>query len=277
MTDTARELGLGPRRTPGRRLLRTALITVLLGYGLICLLMAIGQRHFPYFPRPVDPTTRQLLSEQALAIDGVEAWLVHPDAPGPLLLYCGGNAEDAADAALRWHGREHSVLCWNYPGYGASPGAPSEEAIIAAGGRVLDWIERSLPERRLIIVGRSLGSAVAVALAGQRRPAGLVLVSPMDSVRAVAARHHPLLPVCLLLQDTWRSDQRAADLDLPLLVLLGTADRTVPPSHSQALAALWPGLVTVVELPGSSHNDTAAHPDYWPAIATFIGALEGAG
>ena len=85
------------------------------------------------------------------------------------------------------------MLLVNYRGYGHSEGRPSEARLFADAVRLYDWAagQAGVDARRSVGMGRSLGSGVAIYLATQRTLAGLVLVTPFDSITAVAQRHYP--------------------------------------------------------------------------------------
>jgi len=109
-----------------------------------------------------------------------------------------------------------------------------------------------------------------VYLAAQRPLAALVLVTPYDSLRAVAQRHYPYFPVSLLLRHPFDSVGRAPLVSTPLLVLAAQRDNVVPPEHARALLAKWRGPTTWREIAGAGHNDLDVDPEYWKAIAEFL-------
>jgi pimeloyl-ACP methyl ester carboxylesterase len=149
----------------------------------------------------------------------------------------------------------------------ATPARPARTvgdalALRVAAAHDVDW--RALP------LCRSLGSGVAVHLAAERRLAGVVLVTPYDSLRAVAARHYPYAPVALLLKHPFDSLLRAPRILTPLLVLTAEHDRIVPPTHARVLFEHWRGAKTWRQIARADHNDLDADPDYWNAIAVFL-------
>src|SRR5262249_19315765 len=157
-------------------------------------------------------------------------------------LYFGGNAEEVswlvetAPPLGAW-----ALLLVNYRGYGRSEGRPGERALFADALLLHDWA-RGRPEvdrSRIAAMGRSLGPGVAVHLAAERALAGVVLVSPFDSLTAVAQRHYPWLPVRWLLRHPFDSLARAPSIQTPLLCLTAGRDTIVPPAHSARLCAAW--------------------------------------
>jgi len=242
--------------------------------------MALLQDRLIFFPQPLvgsGPSGRPGLEAVEIAAgNGVRlrGWFVKSSpAPAPLLIYFGGNAEEVSwlvDEAPRLGG--WSLLLVNYRGYGQSEGRPGERALFADALRLHDWA-RARPDvapGRVAAMGRSLGAAVAVHLAAERRLAGVALVTPFDSLAAVGQRHYPWLPVRWLLSHPFDSLSRAPAIRTPMLCLVAGADQIVPPSHAARLYAAWSGPKRWVEFPGADHNDIAAEPGYWPAIAAFL-------
>ena len=148
----------------------------------------------------------------------------------------------------------------------------SERALFADALALYDWAANrsDVAPTRIAAIGRSLGSGVAVYLAAERPLARLVLVTPYDSLRAVAQRHYPYLPVSFLLKHPFDSIGRAPRISTPMLVLAAQRDTIVPPEHARALFTQWRGPKTWREFAGAGHNDLDADPAYWKAIATFF-------
>ena len=205
------------------------------------------------------------------AADGtrLHAWHFKSGAEAPLVIYFGGNAEEVS-WMLDQLAQRKSTAAWllvDYRGYGASGGAPSEDALAAD---ALVWYDFAAQQsKRVYAFGRSLGSGVAVRMASERRVDGVVLVAPFDSLTAVARHHYPLLPVGLLLRHRFDSLSLAPKLTLPLLCIAATNDEVVPIDHARRLYDAWAGPKRWVEIP-TRHNGTDGYPEYWPAIEAFL-------
>jgi fermentation-respiration switch protein FrsA (DUF1100 family) len=165
-----------------------------------------------------------------------------------------------------------ALLAVNYRGYGGSAGKPSERAMFADALSVYDWAAKraDVAPGRIAAIGRSIGSGVAVYLAANRQLCGVVLVTPYDSLRAVAQRHYPYLPVSLLLKHNFDSIGRAPHISTPLLVIAAQRDSIIPPEHAQALFAKWRGPKIWREIEGADHNDLNSDPGYWAEVAGFL-------
>jgi fermentation-respiration switch protein FrsA (DUF1100 family) len=198
--------------------------------------------------------------------------------PGPVhghLLLCHGNAGNVGDrvmhaALLSAAGLD--ILLYDYRGYGRSTGRPSELGTYrdARAARLALLARPDIEPDRVIYLGESLGGAVALKLALEQPPAGLVLMSTFSSVRDMARRHYPIVPPQLV-PDAYPSLRRVRELRAPLLVLHGAHDKIVPLLHAEALfeAAPEPKQLQVIE--GVGHNDlvTLAGRRWAAAISRF--------
>jgi uncharacterized protein len=239
-------------------------------YVAICGALYLAQRSMLYFPTP------ESRSEHAevlrIATDGalLKTWRV-PNPGDDALLYFGGNGEDvAADIAPLSKVLPHTALYLaNYRGYGGSTGAPSEKAILADAEIVFDRVRAQ--HERVTVVGRSLGSGVAVHLASVRDVSKLVLVTPYDSVLRIAQGRLPFVPVSWLLEDTFDSLSKASRVHAPVLLLLAELDSSIPRANSERLAsAFGSGQATVHTFSGADHNSISDLADYWHALADFV-------
>ena len=195
-----------------------------------------------------------------------------PGPPAPLVVYFGGNAEEATEGARtadRFGPR--ALLLVSYRGYGESQGTPSETALFSDALEIFDAVSKriDIDTTRIALIGCSLGSGVAVQVAAQRPVKAVALVSPYDSIADVAAAHYGLLPVRWLVRHPFDSMARAPGIRVPALVVIGSADTTIPPSHSKRLAAAWGGPHEEVVFEGKGHNDLYG-PEFEAAVRGFL-------
>ncbi|MEJ2866360.1 alpha/beta fold hydrolase [Actinomycetospora sp. OC33-EN08] len=238
--------------------------------GVVLLLVAglwLGQRRLIYLPDtgPVPaagtvlPGARDVVLETA---DGpaLGAWFVPAEGPRRevTVLVANGNAGDRSlraplAAALRAEGFD--VLLFDYRGYGDNPGSPSEEGLAADARAAHHHLvtEQAVPPQRLILLGESLGAAVAARLATEAPVAGMVLRSPFTDLAAVAERLYPVVPVRWLLADRFPVAELVARAGVPTTVVFGEGDRIIPPAQSKAVAEA--AGAEVVAVPDADHND----------------------
>ena len=256
---------------------------VAIGYlGLITLMYAL-QRSLMYFPdkRRVDPAVAGLPQAQEVSVksgDGetLIAWAIAPRGEKPLLLYFQGNAGglDLRVDRFRWlteEGRGLLALC--YRGYGGSSGRPSEQGLIGDALAAYDFARARYPHNPIVLFGESLGSAVAIALAAERKVAGVILDAPFTSAADVGAAAYPFAPVRRLIKDSFRSDLRIARVQAPLLVLHGERDRVVPIRFGERLFALANQPKQFVRFPGGGHVDLDGHGAV-PEAKVFLAQVE---
>ena len=120
----------------------------------------------------------------------------------------------------------------------------------------------------------SAGYSVIETESAQRALTLLVLVTPFDSITAVAQRHYPFLPVRWLLRHRFDSLSRAGAIAVPALTLIAGRDTIIPPVHAERLYERWPGPKRWIEFPGADHDSISAEPGYWRAIAAFLDELK---
>lgn len=242
----------------------------LLAYAALCGLMYFNQRDFIYFPQF---TRGELATDFALERDGVtlRGWVVNPGQPDPIL-YFGGNAErvegNRDDFATWFPGR--SVYLLPYRGYGASQGQPSEIALAGDALALYDFVRSRHPAERVSLIGRSLGGGVASHVAAHRPVDRLALVTPFDSLAAVAQGHYPWLPVGWLMKDRYDLAASLASYRGPVLVLRAGRDAVVPAARTDALVESLPTPPEIVAFPQADHNDIHLQPGYGQALSRFL-------
>jgi uncharacterized protein len=270
VTGSPHSLGAAPHPAVIVKGILYAGIGALLIYGVLCALLYLLQSRLLYLPTP--EAALHGVSSIRLQHDGatLKVWELHPDARSAII-YFGGNAEDvsvnAADFAAA--NPDRAVYLVNYRGYGGSTGRPSEAALLSDATAIYDWV--ATRHDRIAVVGRSLGSGVAVALAAHRPVERLVLVTPYDSIDNVAADHFPFFPVHWLLRDHYDSLRRIGEVHAPVLVLVAEHDAVVLRARSDALIAAIPADARqTLLIRGSTHNDISSFPAFWQGLRNFV-------
>lgn len=230
-------------------------------YLALCLLLFVAQRSLIYLPHPPSGGTH---ATTTLAADGAELRVATVPQVGPrAVVYFGGNAEDVSFSLpdLRAAFPQQALYLLHYRGYGGSTGRPSEAALFADALRLVDRVRAEHAE--VTVVGRSLGSGVAVHVAARRPLARLVLVTPYDSIETIAAGQFPIFPVRWLLRDKFESWRDAPRIAVPTLVIAAERDEVIPRASTEALMRHFgPGVATLKVLAGTSHNTVSDDSEY---------------
>lgn len=198
------------------------------------------------------------------------------EAKSPLLIYFLGNADEASEFLPDASWLEGwSMALINYRGYGLSEGRPSEKAFFEDAVFIYDSLSKrdGIDPGRIAALGRSLGTGVAVHLASMRPLRGVILVSPYDSIRAVAQGMHPYAPVSLLIRHPFDALSVAPKAKAPLLALVASKDETIRPEHSMRLVGGWGGKSRVILINGADHNSIFESGLYRESIVGFLNGL----
>ncbi len=267
------------------RLLIGLTVLLVLGYIAICAFLWWNQERMLFFPTFVASAEMDALARQ----EGFDPWKnahgsqigwksLDGGATGDALLVCHGNGGFALGqhyALLREGATPHfQIHLLEYPGYGARPGKPSAKSLTAAAIEAIDTLVAENPHRRIWLMGQSLGTGVACAAAAARpeKIAGIVLVTPFDSLAAAARTHYPWLPIDWLLRHRLDSDHNLAHYHGPVAFLIAGRDATIPPRHAQHLYESYAGPKREWLAPEAGHNDLDRLLSGWADIATWLAA-----
>lgn len=258
---------------------------VLIVYLIIVLIFMFCENWLIYFPSRYpdgDWQPRGFPCEDAwfTAADGTElhGWYAPHEHPRAVVLYChgnGGNVAHWADYLYNLHSQAGvSVLLFDYRGYGRSAGRPSEAGLLLDARAARQWLaERAgIPEKEIVLLGRSLGGGVAVDLAAADGARALVLESTFTSLPDVGAYHYPLLPVRLLMRNRFDSIHKIANYHGPLLQSHGTADTIVPYKIGRRLFEAANEPKQFFPIQESDHNVLPPR-GYYKALVEFLEGL----
>lgn len=244
------------------RLGLSLLAVMAVAYLALCAALFVVQRSLIYYPQPRAPAEGATL----LALPTEEGPVLVTTRPhtGPhALVYFGGNAEDVSYnlPGLAAAFPDYAIYLLHYRGYGGSAGQPSEAALLADALALFDQVHAA--HRDVVVVGRSLGSGVALHLASLRPVARLVLVTPYDSLQEMAAREFPYLPVRWLLQDKFESWRYASQVAVPTLVIAAEHDEVIPRERTESLYSHFRrGVASLRVVAGTGHNTISESPEY---------------
>ena len=250
------------------RILKLALL-ILLIYLCAAAYLFFVQRSLLYFPPP--PNHHGYPEESFLFEEARVQVIVLNKGHQNAILYFGGNAEAVERNAPSFMKNfpNHMLYLMQYRGYGNSTGEPTEANLYADSLIVFDKIKQR--HHSISVIGRSLGSGVATYLAANRKIHKLALITPYDSIEAMAQSLFPLFPMSILLQDKYNALAHAQQIKAPTLLLIAENDQTIPLAHSQKLAnafAYFQALSVII--PDSNHNNISYHPLYITQLQQFI-------
>jgi fermentation-respiration switch protein FrsA (DUF1100 family) len=264
---------------------------VLLVYLLILLAMMLLESWLVYPAPPVTlgdwkPTGLGHEDVWFESADGTKlhGWFVPHAAPRRAILYCHGNGEHIAfnaDLAARLRDRlQASVFLFDYRGYGRSEGRPDETGCVADGRAAQLWLaERmGLKPSDIVLMGRSLGGAVAVALAADLGAAALILECTFSSMTDAAAHLYPWLPVRWCMDNHYDCMSQIGRYDGPMFHSHGENDELVPLACGRRLFDAAPSRIKRwLQFPGLDHNSPWPE-SYYDDLADFLEEIDhGAG
>ncbi|HEX2210496.1 MAG TPA: alpha/beta hydrolase [Longimicrobium sp.] len=215
-------------------------------------------------------------------------WFPARERPCGTVLYLYGNKGDLVSrgGAARVLARQRlNVLLVDYRGYGASPGTPTEAGLYRDARAAYRWIRdaQQVPPGQILLLGHSIGAALATGVAAGEPVAGLVLLSPFSSFPGATRARFPWLPARIADWGGYRfaTADSMARVTAPVLAMRGTDDGFTDRSDARRVLAAARGPRTWVDVETAGHNDVLAHRAAWDAIVAFrdrtlpCGAAEG--
>lgn len=271
-------------------LIRILRIIVLVYAGLLVLLAGC-QRRFIYYPERLHKDQAFKAARQAGLKPWIDSdgefcgWRSRNDGGGKIdeqrkrVVIFHGNAGHALNRVYYVEGFEAAtpsgweVFLFEYPGFGARDGRPSEKTIVNAASSALEALRRE-NDNPLYLVGESLGSGPASRMAGDYAGDidGIWLVTPFNTLTDAARIHYPLFPVGLVLRDSYDNVAALQSFQGPLIVLTAGRDRVVP---SRLGRRLYEQAATTqkrwIEQSQADHNslNLSAHASIWSNVVTF--------
>ena len=240
-----------------RLLVYVVVVAAAMLLGLLALIF-FSQRLLIYFPQPRSNHDAEMIRLPGdLLVSSRSA-----DSPNAVI-YFGGNAEDVSldlpDLSSTFPNT--AIYLLHYPGYGGSAGHPTEKSIIAAAFVLFDVVHAQ--HANVTLIGRSLGTGVAIQVASQRPVTRLVLVTPYDSLVDVAQEHYPFLPNRLMMLDKYDSWKYAPQVTAPVKIIVAGDDEVIPRASTERLRTRFTkSVVSYVVVPGVGHNTVSDNLQY---------------
>ncbi len=255
------------------KLSKITLIALIFAYCAALAYLFVFQRNYLFVPSTLEISPQDVGLPEAQVIklkthDGetLIAWWIPPKDHKDVSIFLHGNADRLDQRVLRFKDmikNGNGVFALSYRGYGGSTGAPSERGFYEDARTAYEWLNKKVSSKRIIIHGYSIGTGVATRLSAEKESKALVLEAPFLSAIAVAQQRYSIFPVSWLMWDTFRSDQYIQLVHTPVIILHGSADRTIPLKQAYALyqLALEPKQIIIFE--GGEHTNLGS-----------VGALE---
>jgi uncharacterized protein len=199
-----------------------------------------------------------------------------PPAGAALLLGFGGNAWDADRLAIYLKSLfpARNVVTFHYRGYKPSAGRPSADALLEDAVRIHDEVVAAPVPERIVAIGLSLGAGPAAHLASQRTLAGLILVTPFDSIEALARDLYPWLPVSLLLRHRMDVTDALSRSSTKVAIIAAEQDEIVPSRRTEALRQSAGKVVLDRVISGVGHNDIYDSAEFVAALDMALRLIE---
>ena len=226
---------------------------------------------------PLPPGAERLSMSNAEGLDlaGIHIPADESISERTLIIGFGGNAWNAQDVAEYLHELfpHEEVVAFHYRGYRPSEGDATAEALIADAPLVYDLAVERVAAKRVIAIGFSIGSGIAAELATRRRLDGLILVTPFDSLKAVAQSMYPWLPIGPFFEHEIDAAAAIESVQIPVALIAAERDEIVPGDRTDALRERVPQLAFDRTIARAGHNDIYARSDFHEAIREAFNRL----
>lgn len=251
--------------------------TILVAYLLLLVGLYFVQGALIFPGSPASPMLYKSIVAKELRLDvsgaSLQGWESSGSISGSdkIILYFGGNAEDvgARFETLKLLAAS-SVISFNYRGYGNSDGQPSQKSLYSDAEKIFAYLQSQYPDKRVVVMGRSLGSAVAAHIAAKYQIEKLILITPLHSVEKIArGMFYNLLPR-FIVRHPFRVAHLSKTITIPALVLTASHDQVIPNEHSLLTFQALAGPKQLVEIKNAYHNDILDKPGAIDAINDFI-------
>lgn len=228
---------------------------------------------------PLPPGAERLLltTPDGARLEGVHIPAERERPQKTLILGFGGNAWNGQDVAEYLHQLfpRDDVVAFHYRGYAPSSGTPSSKALIADAPLVYDCAVAKLAPRQIVAIGFSIGSGIAAALAARRNLDGLILVTPFDSLRAIAQSMYAWLPIGRFFEHEIAAAKELGGIDIPVAILAAERDEIIPGERTYALRRQVRHLVFDRTVGGAGHNDIYARSEFQEDMREALAAVLG--
>jgi len=219
----------------------------------------------------------EALKDSSLSIthegSSLQGWKVPGTNPGSGLvaIYFGGNGEDVAASITNLKRiPAETIYTFNYRGYGLSSGSPSEKLLYEDALRIVDVVKESHPNSQIVIIGYSLGSAIAGYAAAQTKPSYLILFAPLHSIERIAKERFGPFIFPAIIKHKFNLFKTAKDIKAKTLIICAGYDLVINPLHSQDTSEAISGFKKMITINNAGHNDLLLKEEAFKLIQDFI-------
>lgn len=252
----------------------------------------IKNNHLIYQPKQIDQSTAEKIRLLYSDVEEIKistpdninlyGWLIKNSSvkEAPLLIYFGGSSEEVSDMISIAEGLDGwSVALINYRSYGLSEGQPSMRSLYNDANSIYDYFSKrsDIDNKKIVSMGYSLGTGVAVNLSSERSTVGTILVSPYDNYSKIkgktmskALQLHNMFPLSYFIGESYPSIQKASSIKTPLLCLAGDLDKNIPLANSKNLVAKWGGEKSMKTIYRGDHFIIFNSGEAWNEIKNFL-------
>lgn len=229
----------------------------------------------PAGPLPADGEIWSIKTSDGATLKGIHFPPLHNATGNDLILGFGGNGWNGQHVAEYLHPMfpDAHVVAFHFRGYRPSTGTPSAQALIADSQLVYDQAIERLAPKRIIAAGFSIGSGIAAQLSAHRKLDGLILVTPFDSLKAVAQSLYPWLPIGPFFHHEIDSASPLEESKTPVAIIAAANDEIVPSKRTDALRRRIGNVRLDRTITRAGHNDIYARSDFQLAMKDALDAL----
>lgn len=207
----------------------------------------------------------------------LQGWLVKASSfkKSPFILYYGGNAEDISINLGEMQPDKPQPMSWlyvDYRGFGESTGKPSQAGLFADALAIYDYVinELNISPDKIYLMGRSIGSSIAAYVASQRRVAGLILVTPFDSLVSFAPKILNFFPITHYLEKYFNTQKYLENVSGQILLIIAGEEEIIPKSCAINLINKFKDQLQVVEIKNADHQNIYEYAEYDTVINNYI-------
>ncbi len=227
-------------------------------------------KDFRFFYENQDVDEYNLNSHDGAVLNGLH---FKTNNPRGVVLYLKGNSKSIkgwGKFAVDFTRHGYDVIMFDYRGFGKSTGRRSQKGIQRDLQMIYDELKKRVEEKYIILYGRSLGSGFATKLASVNNPRMLILESPYYSLKNIAAKFVPFMPLSLAMRFPLPTYKWIKYVKCPIFIIHGTRDKLIPLEASVKLAQLNSERTRLYMVIGGGHKNLNDFPPYHKMLEEII-------